>query len=193
MKKQLFFISRNTWFYTTFFRLSSAYRYILTGIVLLVLFLLWYFTAYRILSKMQHRYKTLYQNSLEQVAKAQEMQSDMRTFQKNIDSQKNSVQELVSSSLHHTLNLQELFVLMQKNNIKLHSFTPHPEQVLQWYTKKMIHLECAGSYEDMLLFLEHIMASKLFLVCSYIHMKKQQDTIFSSLHIVYYNFSKVFV
>ena len=190
MKKNLYFIPRNTWFYTTFSQFPAYVRYCITFMVVCVIFFLWLFTSYNTFAKMQSNYNVSVENLYEQKKKFEKVQQDTKQLEIKLEHKKCDFNHLTAQSTHHSSYVQELLQMMQQYSLALQTYTPQSRHTKKWYTKYTIRIDSTGSYENVLLFMQHVTTSNLPMICSYIHLEKQPEGILASFHISWYNIYK---
>lgn len=189
MKRNLYFIPRNTWFYTTFSHVSVYVRYAITAGLMCFLVVIWLATSYRIFSKMQADYLISMHAAQEQKNMLEYTQKNIRQLRPIIEQKKHNLQQLAASTVVKDY-IEKLLHMMQEHNLTLQSYTPQQTRIKKWYTKFTTRIDCSGSYENVLLFIQHITHSALPILCSYLHIEKQQEGILASCHISWYDFSK---
>jgi len=190
MKKNVYFIPRNTWFYSTFARFPAFMRYFMTLGILCLIVLVWLLTSYRILSNMKSTYLAQIETALQQKNVLEEVQKNVCQLHSALKAKKQDIDLLATCAGRPDLYLQELLRMLQENNLTLQAYTPQPSKQKKWYTKHTLRLDCSGSYENILSYMQHVAtSSELPLVYSYLHLEKQQDGILASCHISWYDFS----
>jgi len=190
MKKNLYFIPRNTWFYTTFLKFSVYARSCITLLGLCLLVFLWAFSSYRIFSKMQSDYLVNLYNLQDQKGKLEEAREQTQQLQVSIKNKKHDLNTLIDSSVVLDSYMQKLLYILQQNSLVLQAYAPQSKHAKQWYVKHTARIDFSGSYDNVLAFIDTIKTLKLPLVCSYLHLEKQQEEMLASCHVSWYDFSR---
>lgn len=189
MKKNLYFIPRNTWFYSTFSRFSVFTLYGMTASILCLITLIWLLTSYRLLFNMRLACLAQIETALHQKSAFEEVQKNISQLHTTLKGKRENIDLLSKSTKIPDFYLQELLRILQKNNLTLQTYTPQSSKEKKWYTKHTLRLDCSGTYENILSYMQQVIASELPFVYSYFHLEKQQDAILASCHISWYDFS----